>query len=84
MPPLKSGSPFLVLTSMPMAECPFRGPDQTWPDDFLPACARRVADPLPLSLPMGATGRLELVDDVDPVAGFPSKRRPSKAIHERG
>lgn len=84
VPPLKSGSSFLVLTWTPMAECTSCEPDQTWPDDFLPACVRRVADPLPFGVPMGAMGLLDLTDDVDPAVGFPSKRRPSEAIYERG
>lgn len=82
-PPLKAESVFFVLTTRPMAVCPFCEPGTPWPDDILAVYAKRVVDVLPFNVPMVAFGVLELGDYTDPDLGFYSKVRLVDATYDR-
>jgi hypothetical protein len=82
-PPLKAESVFFVLTTRPMAVCPFCEPDTPWPDDILAVYAKRVVEVVPFNVPITVTGGLELGDYVDPELGFFSKVRLVDATYAR-
>jgi hypothetical protein len=82
-PPLKADSVFFVLTTRPMAVCPFCEPGMPWPDDILAVYAKRVVEVIPFNVAIMVDGTLELGDSIDPELGFFSKVRLIDATFQR-
>ncbi len=82
-PPLKADSQFFVLTSRPMAVCPFCETSADWPDDILAVYTKRVFDVAPFNVPIVTHGTLELGTYKDPETGFVSRVRIVNAIYDR-
>lgn len=74
-PPLKPNSKFFVLTSEPMAVCPFCAAITEWPEDIVVVYTKRVIDDLPFDLRIQTSGKLDLGEWIDPATGFVSKVR---------
>jgi len=74
-PPLKPDSKFFVLTTQPMAVCPFCAAITEWPEDIVVIYTKRVINELPFDLRMQAMGKLSLGEWIDPSTGFVSKVR---------
>jgi hypothetical protein len=74
-PPLKPNSKFFVLTTEPMAVCPFCAAIEEWPEDIVVVYTKRVIDQLPFDLRIQVTGKLDLGPWIDPATGFVSKVR---------
>lgn len=83
-PPLKAESSFFVLTTRPMAVCPFCETEAEWPDDILAVYTKRVLKVEPFNVPLVVRGRLELGSFKDPDTGFVSRVRLADATYERG
>lgn len=82
-PPLKADSVFFVLTTRPMAVCPFCEPGMPWPDDILAVYAKRVVEIIPFNVAILVEGVLELGDAVDPELGFYSRVRLVDATYRQ-
>lgn len=80
-PPLKPDSKFFVLTTIPMAVCPFCAEISEWPEDIVVIYTKSVIEILPFDLKVTATGRLDLGSHIDPVTGFVSKVRLADASY---
>jgi hypothetical protein len=78
-PPLKAESNFFVLTSIPMALCPFCSSDADWPDDIVVVYLDRAQTFVQTNGPLNVEGRLEYGSWTDPVTGFVSLVRLTKA-----
>ncbi len=74
-PPLKPDSKFFVLTTIPMAVCPFCAEISEWPEDIVVIYAKRVIETVPFDIKVAATGKLSLGEWIDPQTGFVSKVR---------
>lgn len=74
-PPLKPNSKFFVLTTEPMAVCPFCAAITEWPEDIVVIYTKRVIDELPFDLRIQTSGKLDLGEWIDPATGFVSKVR---------
>ncbi len=74
-PPLKPDSKFFVLTTEPMAVCPFCAAIEEWPEDIVVIYTKRVIDELPFDLRIQTSGKLDLGEWIDPATGFVSKVR---------
>ena len=74
-PPLKAESTFFVLTSQPMAICPFCQSDADWPDDII-VVILQVATPMTAAgSRLTVTGILEVGSKTDAGTGFVSQIR---------
>lgn len=82
-PPLQAAKSFFVLTTTPMATCPFCDSEAEWAYDILPVYTKRPLNVLMLSAPIVARGVLELGTVTDPDTGFVSKVRLSDATYDR-
>jgi hypothetical protein len=82
-PPLKAESSFFVLTTRPMAVCPFCETEAEWPDDILAVYTKRVLKVEPFNVGIVVRGRLELGSFKDPETGFVSRVRLADAVYER-
>ena len=82
-PPLKSESVFFVLTTRPMATCPFCNDGDDWPDDIAAIYAKRTVDVQPFNVGIVVSGTLELGDYKDPDTGFFSRVRLVNATISR-
>jgi hypothetical protein len=71
-PPLKPTLRFFVLTSVPMAICPFCSTDSDWPNDIVLVFLRKEAEALPFDRPIRVEGVLELGTKTDEETGFVS------------
>jgi hypothetical protein len=71
-PPLKPTLRFFVLTSVPMAICPFCSTDADWPNDIVLVFLRKEAAALPFDRPIRVEGTLELGTKTDEETGFVS------------
>ena len=80
-PPLKPDAKFFVLTSIPMAVCPFCADIAAWPEDIVVVYTKRVINVLPYDAKVTASGRLELGAWMDPATGFVSKVRLADASY---
>lgn len=81
-PLLMANTNFYVLTSRPVAICPFCEEEDDWPDDILAVYAQRVIDAIPPHIPIVTRGVLELGTYVDPKWGFLSRVRLVDAVQE--
>ncbi|SDB55852.1 hypothetical protein [Bauldia litoralis] len=83
-PPLKAESRFFVLTTRPMAVCPFCESEAEWPNDILAVYTKRLLKVVPFNVPLLARGKLELGAVKDEETGFVSRVRIVDATYERG
>lgn len=83
-PPLKAESRFFVLTTRPMAVCPFCESEAEWPNDILAVYTKRLLKVVPFNVPLLARGTLELGAVKDEETGFVSRVRIVDATYERG
>jgi hypothetical protein len=74
-PPLKAEAQFFVLTSAPMALCPFCSTDADWPDNIVVVYLRKRQVFVQANALIAVTGRLELGSWTDPDTGFVSLLR---------
>ena len=58
-PPLKAEATFFVLTSMPMAICPFCETEAQWPDDIVLVLTDEPISAVPFNRPIRVSGTLE-------------------------
>lgn len=74
-PPLKADSKFFVLTTIPMAVCPFCAEITEWPEDIVVIYTNRAIEEVPFEIKVNAFGKLDLGPWTDPATGFVSKVR---------
>ena len=74
-PPLKAESRFFVLSSEPLALCPFCQSDADWPVDIMVIYLSRVMPLLSAGERIEVEGRLEMGSWQDPESGFVSLLR---------
>lgn len=82
-PPLKAETNFFVLTSRPLAVCPFCESEADWPDDILAVYGEDVISVVPFNYPIVVTGILELGIRTDENLGFVSRVRLVDARFEK-
>jgi hypothetical protein len=92
-PPLKADAKFFVLTTLPMAVCPFCAEVSEWPEDIVVIYTQRELEVVAFDNPIDVTGTLDLGAWTDPETGFVSKvrlldstyrRRPMVRSHQLG
>jgi hypothetical protein len=71
-PPLKPTLRFFVLTSVPMAICPFCSTDANWPNNIVLVYLKKEASALPFDRPIRVEGSLEIGSKTDEETGFVS------------
>ena len=59
-PPLKADSKFFVLTTIPMAVCPFCAEITEWPEDIVVIYTNRAIEEVPFEIKVNAFGKLDL------------------------
>jgi hypothetical protein len=74
-PPLKAESTFFVLTSQPMAICPFCQSDADWPDDIIVVLLQAAVPMTSGGSRLTVTGTLEVGSKTDAGTGFVSQIR---------
>ena len=74
-PPLKPEVDFYVLTSTPMATCPFCDSEATWPQDIVLVMLARPLRPQAYSRPLTVSGILDIGTQTDEKTGFVSRVR---------
>jgi hypothetical protein len=74
-PPLKAESAFFVLTSQPMAICPFCQSDADWPDDIVVVILSAATAMTAAGSRLTVTGTLEVGSKTDAATGFISQIR---------
>jgi hypothetical protein len=74
-PPLKPEVEFYVLTSTPMATCPFCDSETTWPKDIALVMLARPLKPQAYSRPISVSGILDIGTQTDQQTGFVSRVR---------
>ena len=82
-PPLKAEASFFVLTSMPMAVCPFCETEAQWPDDIVLVLTDGPTGSVPFNRAIRVRGILETGFEKDPETGFVSLIRLRHAEFER-
>ena len=82
-PPLKPESHFFVLTSQPLALCPFCQSDADWPTDIVVVYLKTAAPMLSGGDAIVVSGRLEVGSWTDPQTGFVSQIRIVDASFRR-
>jgi len=82
-PPLKPDAQFFVLTSRPMAVCPFCESEADWPNDIVLVKLERQQDWVYFNVPIVVDGVLELGVEVDDDTGFVSLVRLVDAQYEQ-
>jgi hypothetical protein len=82
-PPLKPDASFFVLTSLPMATCPYCDDAGNWPDDIVFVRTLSVIRAVEFDRRIGVTGTLELGTDIDKDTGFVSLVRLTSAYFSR-
>ncbi len=71
-PPLKAESRFFVLTSTPLAFCPFCESEVQWPDDIVLVLSAALVEFTPFNQAISVRGTLETGFVTDPQTGFVS------------
>jgi hypothetical protein len=74
-PPLKPEVEFYVLTSTPMATCPFCDSEATWPQDIVLVMLPRPGSPQSYRRPLTVSGLLDIGTQTDEKTGFVSRVR---------
>lgn len=74
-PPLKPEVEFYVLTSTPMATCPFCDSAATWPKDIALVMLSHPLKPQAYSHPLTVSGILDVGTQTDEKTGFVSRVR---------
>jgi hypothetical protein len=74
-PPLKPEVDFYVLTSTPMATCPFCDSEATWPQDIVLVMLARPLRPQSYSHPLTVSGILDIGTQTEEKTGFVSRVR---------
>jgi hypothetical protein len=74
-PPLKPEVEFYVLTSTPMATCPFCDSEATWPQDIVLVMLARPRSAQAYSRPISVSGILDIGAQTDEKTGFVSRVR---------
>src|SRR5262245_4074073 len=74
-PPLKAEVDFFVLTTLPMAVCPFCDNAAAWPEDIVLVFLDRPVRAIPYDRLISVTGTLQLGTETDPGTGFVSRVR---------
>ena len=74
-PPLKAESRFFVLSSEPLALCPFCQSDAEWPVDIVVVYLAEVMPLLAAGVRITVSGRLDVGSWIDPESGFVSLLR---------
>ncbi len=69
-PPLKAEADFFVLTSVPLAVCPFCETEAQWPDDIVFVRMDDIVPPIPFNRAIAVSGILDLGFATDPATGF--------------
>ena len=82
-PPLKAESHFFVLTSEPLALCPFCQSDADWPLDIVVIYLQRTMPLIDAGTRITVSGRLEAGSWLDPKSGFVSQLRLVNASFRR-
>ena len=82
-PPLKAESHFFVLTSEPLALCPFCQSDADWPLDIVVIYLQRKMPLIDAGTRITVSGRLEVGSWMDPKTGFVSQLRLVNASFHR-
>lgn len=82
-PPLKAEASFFVLTSMPMAVCPFCETEAQWPDDIVLVMTDEPVSAVPFNRPIRVRGTLQTGFAKDAETGFVSLIRLVDAEFER-
>ncbi|WP_337997984.1 hypothetical protein [Oleispirillum naphthae] len=80
-PPLKAEAQFFVLTSVPMALCPFCSSDADWPDNIVVVYLGKKQTFVQPSQVIEVTGKLEYGSWTDPETGFLSLLRLRDATY---
>ena len=83
-PPLKAESRFFVLTSQPLALCPFCQSDADWPADIVVVYLRRATALVGGGDPVAVSGRLDIGSWTDAETGFVSQIRIVDASFRHG
>jgi hypothetical protein len=74
-PPLKPEVEFYVLTSTPMATCPFCDSEATWPQDIVLVMLTRPRSAQSYSRAISVSGILDIGTQTDEKTGFVSRVR---------
>ena len=74
-PPLKPEVEFYVLTSTPMATCPFCDTEAKWPQDIVLVMLARPQSAQAYSRPITVSGLLDIGTQTDEKTGFVSRVR---------
>jgi hypothetical protein len=74
-PPLKPEVEFYVLTSTPMATCPFCDSEATWPQDIVLVMLARPLRAQSNNRPLSVSGVLDIGTQTDEKTGFVSRVR---------
>ncbi|MSO71523.1 MAG: hypothetical protein EXQ88_05885 [Alphaproteobacteria bacterium] len=82
-PPLKPDANFFVLTSLPMATCPYCDDAGNWPDDIVFVRTLSVVRATEFDRRIAVTGTLELGAELDKDSGFVSLVRLMNAYYSR-
>jgi hypothetical protein len=82
-PPLKAESRFFVLSSEPLALCPFCQSDADWPVDIVVVYLSHVMPLISAGTRITVAGRLETGSWLDPESGFVSLMRLVDADYQR-
>lgn len=81
-PPLKAEASFFVLTSMPMAVCPFCETEAQWPDNIVLVLTGQPVEAVSFNRPIRVRGTLETGFVKDEGTGFVSLIRLVDARYE--
>lgn len=81
-PPLKADSKFFVLTTQPMAVCPFCTTEAEWPEDIMAVYTKRTFLVVAFTRKIETSGILSLGPYRDPDTGFLSMVRIENARFE--
>jgi hypothetical protein len=82
-PPLKPEVDFFVLTTLPMAVCPFCDNAAAWPEDIVLIFLDRPVRAIPYDRLISVTGTLQIGTATDAATGFVSRVRLHSSKYAR-